>query len=110
MAKAFLDRAVVTTSSESSDEEVRSKVRKMNLYQMTCANFLVYCDEVSYRGEKVDEEEKGEDKEEVFEEELDGNGNKDGGNAEEEWEKGGEGLDEDHVGKEEDKGQKDDGK
>ena len=70
MASAFLDREVVTISSES-EEEVRKKVRKMSLYQLAATNFLVYVDDANF-GEGNKKEEDGE----VFEDKLDDNGNK----------------------------------
>ena len=105
MASAFLDREVVTISSES-EEEVRKKVRKMSLYQLAATNFLVYCDDVN-----IGEDGKNEDEGEVFEEKLDDNGNKSVGSGEEasdegQEDDGDEEMGEDHEGEHEDEGQR----
>ena len=105
MASAFLDREVVTISSES-EEEVRKKVRKMSLYQLAATNFLVYCDDVN-----LGEDEKTVEEGEVFEEKLDDNGNKSVGSGEEASDEGqeedvDEEMGDDHEGEHEDEGQR----
>ena len=107
MASAFLDREVVTISSDSvseSEEEIKKKVRKMSLYQLAASNFLVYVDDANLGVEKKKEEEV-----EVFEDGVDDNGNESVGSGEEasEVDQGGEGdekMVEDHEGDDEDEG------
>ena len=103
MASAFLNREVVTISSESN-EEVRSKVRKMSLYQLAATNFLIYCDDVN-NGEGGKNDEEGE----VFEERYDDNSNKSVGSGEDASDEGqeeevDEDQGEDHEGEKEDEG------
>ena len=103
MASAFLDREVVTISSES-EEEIKKRVRKMSLYQLAATNFLVYVDDAN-----LGEEKKKDEEEEVFGDGLDDNGNESVGSGEEasEGNQGGGGdeeMDEDHEGDVEDEG------
>ena len=104
MASAFLDREVVTISSES-EEEIKRKARKMSLCQLAATNFLIYVDDASLEVEKKKDEE-----EEVFGNGLDDNGNESVGSGEEasEVDQAGEGdedMVEDHEGDVEDEGQ-----
>ena len=103
MASAFLDREVVTISSES-EEEIKRRARKMSLCQLAATNFLIYVDDASLGVEKKKDEE-----EEVFGTGLDDNGNESVGSGEEasEVDQGGEGdeeMGEDHEGDDEDEG------
>ena len=93
MAKGEEGKAVVTiTSSESSEEGIWDRVKKMTLYELSRSNFLVYCDDGCLgidKGKKEPEQsltqkEEGEElkDDEVFEEvDINSNGG-DGGHLE----------------------------
>ena len=93
MAKGEEGKAVVTiTSSESSEEGIWDRVKKMTLYELSRSNFLVYCDDGCLGVDKEKKEpeqsltqkEEGEElkDDEVFEEvDINSNGG-DGGHLE----------------------------
>ena len=91
MSKKLEGKAVVTISSESSEDGKLEKVKRMTLFELSRSSFLVYCDDVALGLTKESlevSEDSGDEEEDVFEGGSDINSNPGGGDDRAQAEKG----------------------